>query len=215
MKLAILGATGQTGLEAVKQALAAGHTVTALVRTPEKLAALQHDQLTVTKCDVMDQEQLAPHLQGCGAVLSCLGFKPEKPAVTGYLAVTKSMVGAMGAAGVDRLVVCHSWYTGQESRGSAPFLIRWVLLPMIRTVLDNMRETEEWLDKQPDTLRYTVVRPAGLTNNSVTDKEFKVSEGEFSVDGAAGRIARADVARFMLQSVQDEKYHGKQLAIAI
>ena len=98
------------GLEAVKQALAAGHTVTALVRSPEKLAALAHEQLTVTKCDVMDQEQLAPHLQGCGAVLSCLGFKPEKPAVTGYLAVTKSMVAAMDTAGVDRLVVCHSWW---------------------------------------------------------------------------------------------------------
>jgi putative NADH-flavin reductase len=32
MKIAIIGATGQTGLEAVKQALAANHSVTALVR---------------------------------------------------------------------------------------------------------------------------------------------------------------------------------------
>ena len=32
MKIAIFGATGQTGLEAVKQALAANHSVTAIVR---------------------------------------------------------------------------------------------------------------------------------------------------------------------------------------
>jgi hypothetical protein len=32
MRIAIIGATGQTGLEAVKQALAANHTVTAVVR---------------------------------------------------------------------------------------------------------------------------------------------------------------------------------------
>ena len=32
MKIAIFGATGQTGLEAVKQALAANHSITAIVR---------------------------------------------------------------------------------------------------------------------------------------------------------------------------------------
>ena len=32
MKIAIFGATGQTGMEVVKQALAANHSVTAIVR---------------------------------------------------------------------------------------------------------------------------------------------------------------------------------------
>ena len=33
-------------------------------------------------------------------------------------------------------------------RGQAVWFIRWFLLPMIKTVLDNMRETEVWLDNQ-------------------------------------------------------------------
>ena len=67
-------------------------------------------------------------------------------------------------------------YTDPASRADAPFLIRWVLLPMIRTVLDNMRETEVWLEDQTgEELQYTVVRPAGLTNNPVTQAEFKVN----------------------------------------
>jgi len=37
----------------------------------------------------------------------------------------------------------------------------------------------------------------------------------FQVEGAAGRIARADVARFMLSVLGEEKYHKKQLAIAV
>ena len=46
---------------------------------------------------------------------------------------------------------------------------------MIRTVLDNMRETEVWLEGGAgEELQYTVVRPAGLTNNPVTQAEFKV-----------------------------------------
>ena len=37
MKVVILGATGGTGLEIVRQAIERGHSVTALVRSPEKL----------------------------------------------------------------------------------------------------------------------------------------------------------------------------------
>ena len=62
---------------------------------------------------------------------------------------------------------------------------------MIGPVLNNMRETEIWLENevkilvlstffqslvQASDLDWTVVRPAGLTNNSVTDKEFTVKE---------------------------------------
>ena len=37
MNFVVLGATGRTGRLVVEQAIAAGHTVTALVRSPEKL----------------------------------------------------------------------------------------------------------------------------------------------------------------------------------
>ena len=46
--IAVLGATGGTGLEVVRQALAGGLSVRALVRTPEKLG-VKHDKLTVVK----------------------------------------------------------------------------------------------------------------------------------------------------------------------
>jgi putative NADH-flavin reductase len=38
MKLSVLGAAGATGIPLVEQALAAGHTVTALVRSGQKLS---------------------------------------------------------------------------------------------------------------------------------------------------------------------------------
>jgi len=214
MRLAILGATGQTGLEAVKQALASDHSVTALVRTPSKLTVPEHPKLKIVEADVFNQEQLTSHLKDHDAVLSCLGFKPQNPAVTGYLEVTKNVVAAMKANNIKRLVVCHSWYTEQESRGQAFFLIRWILLPMIRTVLDNMYETEVWLEEQED-IDFTVVRPAGLANWEITEKEFQVTEGGYDVKGAAGRIGRADVARFMLGALGKENYYRKQLAIAV
>jgi len=214
MKIAVFGATGQTGLEFVKQALTANHHVTALVRSPEKMG-LTNDNLNVIKVDVLDPTSFSEKLVGHDAVVSCLGFAPQKPAVTGYTTATKGIVEAMRGNGQKRLVLCHSWYTEMESRGQAIFFIRWVLLPMIKTVLNNMFETEEWLNKECSDIEYTVVRPAGLQNKPVTTAEIKVAEGGYHIPEAAGRIARADVARFMLSCVDKDEFKGKQLAIGI
>ena len=45
--IVVLGATGNTGLQLVEQALERNYKVTALVRSPEKLAHLQHKHLEV------------------------------------------------------------------------------------------------------------------------------------------------------------------------
>ena len=70
-----------TGLEAVKQALQSGHNVTAIVRNPAKLD-ITDDKLNVVAADVFDADSYKEHLAGHDAVLSCLGFAPQKPKVT-------------------------------------------------------------------------------------------------------------------------------------
>ena len=69
------------GLEAVKQALQSGHSVTAIVRNPSKLN-ITNDKLNVVSADVFDADSYKEHLVGHDAVLSCLGFPPQKPKVT-------------------------------------------------------------------------------------------------------------------------------------
>ena len=51
MRVAVLGATGETGREVVTALLDAGHTVTALVRDPARLP-VTHSSLTLTLADV-------------------------------------------------------------------------------------------------------------------------------------------------------------------
>ena len=65
-------------MEAVKQALAAGHAVTAVIRDPAKMTITQNN-LTVVTANIFDPETLKPHFSGQDAVISCLGFKPQKP----------------------------------------------------------------------------------------------------------------------------------------
>lgn len=49
MKIAILGATGGTGVQLVKQALAAKYEVTAIVRNPANLKEIENSRLKVNQ----------------------------------------------------------------------------------------------------------------------------------------------------------------------
>src|SRR2546422_4124197 len=69
MKLSILGATGRL---VVEQALAAGHTVTALVRSPEKLT-LSNPNFRVIAGQATDPSAVSRAFDGADAVISVLG----------------------------------------------------------------------------------------------------------------------------------------------
>eukprot|EP00088_Acartia_fossae_P018163 TRINITY_DN20461_c0_g1_i1.p1 TRINITY_DN20461_c0_g1~~TRINITY_DN20461_c0_g1_i1.p1 ORF type:complete len:215 (+),score=45.35 TRINITY_DN20461_c0_g1_i1:39-683(+) len=214
MKVVIFGATGQTGMHLVQQALDRGHQVTAMVRNPAKMT-IQNENLTTESVDIFDKESFSSKLSGHDVVFSCLGFPTDKNGVTGYTSATKAIVEAMRANEMKRFVACHSWYTEEKSRGEAPWYLRWTLIPMIKTVLNNMRETEVWLDAEAKDIDYTVVRPPGLTNSAMDEGEIKVSVDEFHVAGASARTPRANVAKFMLECAGKDEYKGKGVAIAL
>jgi NADPH-dependent 2,4-dienoyl-CoA reductase/sulfur reductase-like enzyme len=59
MNIVVFGANGPTGLELCRQALAAGHHVTAAVRRPDDFP-LRDNALNVVLAHVMDGSSLAP-----------------------------------------------------------------------------------------------------------------------------------------------------------
>uniref|UniRef100_A0A672Q7G9 NAD(P)-binding domain-containing protein n=1 Tax=Sinocyclocheilus grahami TaxID=75366 RepID=A0A672Q7G9_SINGR len=170
MKIAVVGATGQTGQQLLNQALQQGHSVTALVRNPGKLT-VTHENLKVVEADIFSEDSLKLHFKGQDAVLSCLGFPISFfYGVTGYTQSMKAALNAMREVKVNRIITMTSWYTDPNSGSNSSFLIRFMLLPMIRSVLNNMYEMESFL-KQTDDINWTVVRPPGLKNTPTTDME--------------------------------------------
>lgn len=217
MRIAILGATGLTGKQLVQQALAAAHDVVAVVRTPEKMSDIQHQKLTLAEASIFNAEELKQHFEGVDAVISTIGFPPFPRTCTGYSEATKNVVKAMRETSCKRLILMHTWNTPKDMRNdyeNDPWFIRWVFLPMIRPLLDNMRETEEFLEAECSDLDYTVVSPPGLTNNPMTDLEFVVRDDLCKVPGCSIQITRADVARYMLKILSDESSFSKIHAIA-
>uniref|UniRef100_A0A3B3ZUK5 NAD(P)-binding domain-containing protein n=1 Tax=Periophthalmus magnuspinnatus TaxID=409849 RepID=A0A3B3ZUK5_9GOBI len=215
MKIAVLGATGQTGLYLVQQALDQGHCVTAVVRNPAKLT-VQHENLKVVEANIFSADSLKSHFEGQDAVMSCLGFPTSFfSAVTGYTRSMHATVKAMREAKVNRLITMSSWYTEPNSGSQSPYMIRFLLLPMIRSILTNMFQMEQFLQKTSD-IDWTVVRPPGLRNQSFLIK-WRRDWGYF-VPGSGGApvssaVARGDVARFMLSQLNNNAWIKKGVAI--
>src|SRR4051794_12084498 len=103
MELTVFGATGGIGGQGVRQALAGGPHVPAVVRAPARLT-VTHPNLRVVTAEVTDPEALVPVLTGRGAVLSGLGPRSRK-GVGIASAATRAILRAMDEAGVRRLVV--------------------------------------------------------------------------------------------------------------
>jgi hypothetical protein len=106
MKLVVLGATGGTGLEIVRRAIEQGQSVTAFVRSPDRLKPFR-DQITVKQGDVLNTAELENAIQGHDAVVS--GFGPRVPISKTDANLLErfaiALTRAMPNAGVRRAVV--------------------------------------------------------------------------------------------------------------
>jgi len=78
MRLLAFGASGPLGRAITDAALAAGHQVTAFVRTPGRLGG--HPGLREVTGDVLDAESVAAAVPGHDAVVSALGHSRPSPA---------------------------------------------------------------------------------------------------------------------------------------
>ncbi|WP_405806765.1 NAD(P)H-binding protein [Streptomyces sp. NBC_00210] len=198
MRLTVFGATGGIGQEIVRQALASGHEVTAVVRDPSRFPITGPD-LQVFKADLKEGESLRAAVVGRDAVLSGLGARRRADA--GIAAkLTRSVLWAMEAEETRRLLVVSAGPLGPAPEGT-PLLDRTMLAvinTLLRDVYDDLRAMEEELARSATD--WTSVRPPRLLNKPVTGSYRTVVGG----NPRSGRtIGRADVAHAMLAMVDD------------
>ncbi|MCI3276224.1 NAD(P)-dependent oxidoreductase [Streptomyces cylindrosporus] len=198
MKLTVFGATGGIGGELVRQALDAGHEVTAVVRDPARLT-VTGDRLEVFRADLTDPEVVRPAVAGRDAVLSGLGARTRKDA--GVAArVTRTVLRAMEAEGVRRVLVVSAGPVGPEpADGVVDRAARGLVSRVLKGVYDDLREMEAELARSGTD--WTSVRPPRLQNKPLTGT-YRTVVGGFPPRGRF--IARADVAHAMLRMITDE-----------
>jgi len=92
VKVLVLGATGGTGCLIVREAMAKGHSVVALVRSRANAPDLAGAQLI--EGDARDESALTRALEGCDAVVSSLGtgISPFREVTLGLRGILCSLV---------------------------------------------------------------------------------------------------------------------------
>jgi putative NADH-flavin reductase len=199
LKLLVIGATRGTGLQVMRQALAAGHTVTALARDPARIE-LHHERLSVLRGDVLDPASLAPSMAGQDAVLSSLGATSGRGQITLYSEGMRNIIQAMRAAGVPRLIAVSAGPLSIDEGDTLPS--RLLMKPLLRVAFreayaDLARMEEEMRESGLD---WTIMRPPRLTDKPPTGR-YRTAVNRSVRRGYS--IARADLAGAILKLLDD------------
>ncbi|MDH3465564.1 MAG: SDR family oxidoreductase [Gammaproteobacteria bacterium] len=206
MKVLIIGATGTIGRELVSQALARGHEVTAFARDPSKLSPAAPAS-TVAQGDALDPASIESHMPRHDAVVIALGAGSQGRIRSQG---TQHVIQAMKNHGVRRLVCLSSLGVG-ESSGNLNFFWKYIMFGLLlrRAFADHVLQ-EEYVRQSG--LDWTIVRPGAYTDGELT-KSYRHG---FPADarGLKLKVSRADVAHFMLEQLDDDRYHLKSPGIS-
>lgn len=199
--IALFGATGQTGSLFLKKAIEEGYFVSALVRDSKKLP-FDHDNLKVIQGDVLNQADVGKTIEGCDLVISLFGHvkgSPEWLQTNG----TRNIAKAMKSEGIEKIISLSGGglpFPEKDEPKFADKAIRFIMKIAVPKVLNDAIEHHKVLDESG--LKWIIVRGPRLTNDE--------PKGEYRVGwvgvNASTKIARADLADFILAQVEDDKY---------
>jgi putative NADH-flavin reductase len=211
--IAVFGASGKTGSEAVLQSLERGEDVTCLVRDSSKLLAPRTlagctagapfgDKLKkIVQGSVTSQSDVDAVFEGQSVtgVVVALGGKTKDVGATMLQDGTANIIRAMKANGVSRISVVTTIGAG-DSMDQAPWAFRLLMMTVMSSIMADKNKQEELFLSGPGAdLEYTLVRPGGLKDDPPNGIVNVIS-------GEAGAIARADVAAFCLDAVVEPDF---------
>jgi putative NADH-flavin reductase len=210
MKVLVVGATGRTGRLLTRGALERGHEVTALVRAPEKLGDLAA-RVRVVAGDVLDGGVVSDAVDGQEAVLVALSAAHRRGAPAVNSLGTLNVIRSMQRYSVRRLVVLSASGTAPGRDPNLPWIFDRVIKPVLlgpayadlRRMETNVRTSE---------LDWTIVRVSGTLTDGPARGSYRAEPG-YSLPGGR-RIARADVAEYMLDQLTLTDDVGHAVAVA-
>ena len=205
-KVLVIGASRGVGLETVRAALRAGHSVRAMSRSAAGIP-IQDTNLEKVSGDALDRDTMRDALQDVDVVIQTLGvdFAPRLifEGTSLFSQSTRLLVDAMKAAGVKRLVSVTGLGAG-DSRGHGGILYDAFVFPLLLKRVYDDKDVQESIIRSSG-LDWTIVRPGLLTNRPATGR-YRVLTA--SKDWRFGAISRTDVADFLVRQVDDRALIG-------
>lgn len=205
MNVLVIGAAGRTGSAVVKQAVAAGHQVTAFVR---QAADYKGPQVRVVEGDATDHQAMEAAVLGQDAVLDTIAGKTPYRETTLESSAAHAIIAAMQRHGVRRLVVTSMLGVG-ESTANAPIYERLLVATYLRGADDDKTNMESAVEASG--LDWVILRPAILVDDPATGK---VRVFDAKTDEKAHKITRADVAAFIVAQLTTDEHLHQAVTIA-
>lgn len=196
MKIALFGATGAVGGYFLNKALAAGHEVIALARSPEKLAT--RPNLRAVKGDVTDASGVRDVINQADVVVSCLGN------VKGVMIMEKAAEAILQAAAAQPNPPKCLFVSSIGCGGTS-----WIVLQLLRLFngragFDDYERADERIARETQ-VPYVLIRPAALKEKPGNGK-YRVFQG----DGTFARpMAKEDVAAFLIDALESDQWVGE------
>jgi putative NADH-flavin reductase len=185
--------------------------VSALVRTPKNFR--YWGMTNVVEGSVFDAAAVRRTVEGADVVLSALGARSLRKEDVLERAIPL-IVEAMRAEGVRRIVALGSAGALEDSLKQQEAWRRWFVQKIVYNTLLKWAvasQNSQWKTLSGSGLDFTMVMPPMLTNGK--------PRGTYRVDGEAlprggSRIARADVADFMMAQIEGKDWIGKGVYVA-
>lgn len=203
MRIAVFGATGRIGRLVTEQLLPAGHEVTVLIRTPDKLT-IDRAGLTVRTGPLSAAAAVRDVVSGSDAVISALGPSLRRGASgTPVTDGTRSVVAAMRGVGVRRFIGLATPSVpdprdGPTFKAKLLALSARVSFPNALTELRGM--TAAVMGSELD---WTLAR---ITNPTDRPAKGTVRAGFLGHDAVGWAMTRADIAAFLAAQLTDTTY---------
>jgi uncharacterized protein YbjT (DUF2867 family) len=206
VKLIVFGAAGRTGQHLVQLAANAKHEVTAFVRTPSKLGPVP-EGVKVVQGDARDAKAVEDAMAGQEGALIAVGGADRKQTTIREDTV-RNVIAGMKKHGGKRIAFLSASGVGDSlaQAKKLSFLYGSILIPLLlKHPFADAVKAEDLL--KASGLEWVSVRAVGLTNGPPKRDVTAITDG--STEGLKITIPRADVARFMLISMTDDRYVGK------
>jgi len=203
MKIAVIGASGRTGIITVYQALDKGYEVNAFARKAYNVT-IRHPKIRMIEGDVLDYPKVKEAVEGVDAVIVTLGMDKNKPLRT-FSDGTTNIIKAMKECGVKRLICMSS--AGILGNDTHPVFGKIIIPLFLNHIYADKREQMKII--QESGLEWIIIRPPRLTQAPKTGN-YQRTEGR----PGTRSIPRNDVADFMLKLLTNKKYDRKMPAIS-
>ena len=216
MRVVLYGATGMIGSRILKELLSRGHTVTAVLRDPAKLAA--QPNLTAEKGDILDPDSVARLSKGSDVIVSAYappaipGQGPDPAKVSLLVDAAKSLIAAAKRAGAPRIIMVGGAGSLEVAPGlqvvdapGFPDAYKPVVLAH-REAFYELRKTE---------MNWTYFSPAMTIQPGQRTGKFRLGRNELLKDDKGQSLISAeDYAVALVDEVEQGRHTKQRFTIA-